>query len=269
MKTAACILRLLNSLYALALGTVLLGAAAFSAYVLWDSGQVVKSARNLQTTLQDYRPAAADAKTAADADRPKDQESQKAEAKSFEALQDLNPDVCAWISLPDTRIDYPVLQGKVNGDYLSRDAFGDYHLAGSIFLDTRNSRQFADPFLLLYGHNVDGGAMFADLLKYRGEDFFAQCGDGLLILPDKTWRLHPFACLQTTEREPLIFDPEFAAENRALLLDYAGENAEQADNAALSALRSDGGKILAMTTCTNGSDEDARTVVLARMEELP
>ena len=37
----------------------------------------------------------------------------------------------------------------------------------------------------------------------------------------------------------------------------------------LSALRADGGKILAMTTCTNGSDEDARTVVLARMEELP
>ena len=162
-----------------------------------------------------------------------------------------------------------MLQGRENNEYLSKDAFGNYHLAGSVFLDTRNSRQFADPYLLLYGHNVENGALFADLLKYRDAAFFAQCADGRLILPDRTWSLHPFACFQTEEREPLVFDPEYAAGNRALLLDYAGENAEQADSAVLSALRADGGKILAMTTCTNGSDEDARTVVLARMEELP
>ena len=259
LRTAAFILRLLNGLYAIALFLILLGAAAFSGYVLWDSRQVLQSTRELQTALQDYRPSAADA-----AD-----ETAKENASSFQALQALNPDICAWLSLPGTEIDLPVLQGRDNIKYLSTDAYGNYHMAGSVFLDTRNSRQFADPYLLLYGHNVENGALFAGLLEYRDETFFAHCADGRLILPDKTWSLHPFACFQTEEREPLVFDPEYAAENLSLLLDYAGENAEQADSAVLSALRADGGKILAMTTCTNGSDEDARTVVLARMEELP
>ena len=276
LRTAAFILRLLNGLYAIALFLILLGAAAFSGYVLWDSRQVLQSTRELQTALQDYRPSAADAaESAADGGIPEEPkrtdapETAKENASSFQALQALNPDICAWLSLPGTEIDLPVLQGRDNIEYLSKDAYGNYHLAGSVFLDTRISRQFADPYLLLYGHNVENGVLFADLLKYRDETFFAHCADGRLILPDRTWSLHPFACFQTEEREPLVFDPEYAAENLSLLLDYAGENAEQADSAVLSALRADGGKILAMTTCTNGSDEDARTVVLARMEELP
>ena len=61
LRTAAFILRLLNGLYAIALFAILLGAAAFSGYVLWDSRQVLQSTRELQTALQDYRPSAADA----------------------------------------------------------------------------------------------------------------------------------------------------------------------------------------------------------------
>ena len=275
MRTAAWILRLLNGLFAFALGGILLGAAAFSGYVLWDSRELLHSTREMQTALQDYRPPAAEAISAADGGKTEDTETTDAaetpkdNAASFETLQAINPDICAWLSLPGTAIDLPVLQGRENDEYLSKDAYGNYNMAGSVFLDTRNSRQFADPYLILYGHNVEGGGLFADLLEYRDAAFFAQCGDGRLILPDGSWSLHPFACLQAEEREPLIFDPEYAAENRALLLDFAEKNAEQADSAALSALRAGGGKILARTTCTNGGDEDARTIVLARMEERP
>jgi hypothetical protein len=53
LRTAAFILRLLNGLYAIALFLILLGAAAFSGYVLWDSRQVLQSTREMQTALQE------------------------------------------------------------------------------------------------------------------------------------------------------------------------------------------------------------------------
>ena len=119
LRTAAFILRLLNGLYAIALFLILLGAAAFSGYVLWDSRQVLQSTRELQTALQDYRPSAADVvESAADGEIPEEpkttdtSETAKENASSFQALQALNPDICAWLSLPGTAIDLPVLQGR-------------------------------------------------------------------------------------------------------------------------------------------------------------
>lgn len=41
----------------------------------------------------------------------------------------------AWLTIDDTKIDYPVMQGKDNTEYLNKDPYGDYALAGSIFLD--------------------------------------------------------------------------------------------------------------------------------------
>jgi len=258
VKAAGVLLKVLNGLYSLVLFLTLTAAAGLSGYVLWDSSRVIQSAYAVQQTLQAYRPAAAGAGEKADAE----------EKASFAELQALNPDICAWLTLSDTGIDYPVVQGEDNLSYLSKNALGDYDLAGSIFLDTRNSRSFDGAYQVLYGHNVDGDAMFADLLKYREAAFFEENREGVLILPGNGQKLLVFACVRTSEREPLIFDPEYAAENRSLLLDYAEEHAEQADGNALAALRTNDGKILAMTTCSNGSDEDERIAVLAWMEEM-
>lgn len=262
VKTARALLKALNGLYSLVLALMLMAAAGFSGYVLWDGSQVIRSTHAVQQSVQAYRPAAGTEGTAGT-----EGAAGAGKKASFAELQALNPDICAWLILPNTGIDDPVVQGKINGEYLSKNVYGNYDLAGSIFLDTRNSRSFDGTYQVLYGHNVDNGAMFADLLKYRDGDFFEKSREGTLILPEGGRKLHIFACFQASTWEPLIFDPIYAAENRALLLDFAGEHAEQANGEALNALRSEGGKILAMTTCTNGSDQDARTVVLAWMEE--
>ena len=67
---------------------------------------------------------------------------------SFEELLAINPDVCAWVSLDNTKVDYPVLQGANNMIYLNQDVYGDFALAGSIFLDSRNDRTFSDRYSL-------------------------------------------------------------------------------------------------------------------------
>ena len=64
-----------------------------------------------------------------------------ASSTGFETLQHLNKDVCGWISLDGTKVDYPLLQSQDNIKYLDRNAFGDYTVSGSIFLDYRFNPQ--------------------------------------------------------------------------------------------------------------------------------
>lgn len=91
---------------------------------------------------------------------------------SFDELRKLNPDVKAWITLDNTKIDYPVLQGDINLKYLNRDFFGDTSLSGNIFLDKRNSPDFKDEYSLVHGHHMEKRKMFGDLDLYRKKDFF-------------------------------------------------------------------------------------------------
>ena len=63
---------------------------------------------------------------------------------SFEELQAKNSDVCGWITIYGTHVDYPVVRGTDNSVYLMRDPEGNYMMSGSIFMDCANQREFTD-----------------------------------------------------------------------------------------------------------------------------
>ena len=50
----------------------------------------------------------------------------------------------AWLCIEDTYIDFPVMQGETNFDYLNKDPYGEYRISGSIFLDYRNHGDFSE-----------------------------------------------------------------------------------------------------------------------------
>ena len=129
-------------------------AGAYSAYALWDNSQVYAAADNVQAELLQFKP-----KAGAD------------NGASFEELLGINPDVCAWVTLDNTAIDYPVVQGEDNFTYVNTDVYGDFSLAGSIFLDVNCDKNFTDPYSLLYGHHMEESKMFGDL---QGLYTFAQ-----------------------------------------------------------------------------------------------
>lgn len=95
---------------------------------------------------------------------------------NFAELQTQNKDVYAWIRIPNTRVDYPVLQSSVEDDnyYINRDINHKTVRAGSIYSQRLNSKKFDDPNTILYGHNMKNGTMFRDLRKFRDQEFFAQ-----------------------------------------------------------------------------------------------
>ena len=89
--------------------------------------------------------------------------------KDLDALREKNPDVIGWIHIPDTKIDYPIVQGEDNTFYLDHNWRGESLSAGSIFLECRNSPDFTDYNTIVYGHNMVNDTMFGSLNRYGNQ----------------------------------------------------------------------------------------------------
>ena len=224
-------------------------AGIYAAYALWDNDRIYSAASDVQADMIKIKPAVAEDGRA-----------------SFEELLAINPDVCAWVTLDNTKIDYPVLQGSTNLTYINRDVYGSFALAGSIFLDTRSSRDFSDAYSLLYGHHMENSGMFGDLDLYKDQTFFNENSTGMLILPDRAYNLEIFACLLIDAGEDAIFDPEQQQTDIDGLLSYARKNNLHLRREAINKLeRMDMPQVLALSTCST-EFTDARTIILAVME---
>lgn len=123
----------------------------------------------------------------------------------FEKLDLYNPDIVAWIDIPGTHIQYPILKGRDNAFYLDHDAYKKYNIYGSIFMNYRNQKDFSDQNTILFGHNSYGTAMFSDLLKiYRGE-----LGNDITIFvytENETYEYQVYASYVTDEYDDVPLD---------------------------------------------------------------
>ena len=242
------VLRGLNALFSLIVLLCFFVVAAYAGYALWDNSQVYAAAENVRDELLQLKP-------------PEDPEGE--EGPNFEDLKAINPDVCAWVTLDNTNIDHPVVQGQDNLTYVNRDVYGNFALAGSIFLDSRNDSSFSDPYSLLYGHHMENSGMFGDLALYKEEDFFQENSTGYLITPEGVYDLEIFASLVVSASDQYIFDPEIWHTEEAAALAHVKENALYLRENIFQDL-DENSRILALSTCS-GEFSDARTVVLAKM----
>lgn len=99
----------------------------------------------------------------------------------FAPLQEINPDVYAWIYVPmgpeKPDIDLPVLQAPQGWDenyYLHHDINRNYFFAGCIYTQQINAMDFSDRVTVIYGHNMLDGTMFSNLPWFRDSSFFDQ-----------------------------------------------------------------------------------------------
>lgn len=250
------ILKLADGLVSLAVALALLTAGVYAGYCLWDNQQIYAAAENVQAELLNLKPKV-------------DSTGAEESGPTFDELLAINPDVRAWVALDNTKIDYPVLQGETNLDYINTDVYGNFALAGSIFLDFRNAPDFSDPYSVLYGHHMDNSGMFGDLDLYKDASFFQDNQTGMLILPGGAFDLQIFACLLVSASEERIFNPLMWDTGAAGLLDYAEAEALHTAPEIIARLREriDAGEnvqVLAFTTCAS-EFTDARTIVLAAM----
>lgn len=99
------------------------------------------------------------------------EETEPEEWIDFNYWQNRNADVYAWIRIPGTKIDYPVVQGDEDGYYLSHDIDKESNIYGAIYTEKVNGKDFSSPNTVLYGHHMKDGSMFGILKKYKKADF--------------------------------------------------------------------------------------------------
>lgn len=253
-------LRLFNGVFSLVMAVILLVAGFYAGFALWDNERIYTAAENVQAELLSFKPLLEEA-----------DEETGWQGPSFEELLAINPDVVAWVTMDGTAIDYPILQGEDNLSYINTDVFGNFALAGSIFLDSRSDAAYTEPYWLVYGHDMEKSLMFGDLALYKDEAFFAENRTGTLILPSKAYSLTTFACILIEASDDLVFEPDKGARELAELLEYARENAVHMDEDVINALAErcqgeDLPKIIALTTCSS-EFTNARTVILCEVSD--
>ena len=112
---------------------------------------------------------------------------------NFDNLMQINPETEAWILLPDTKINYPIVKHTDNAYYLNHMIDGTSNSAGTLFIDTNNSNNFADQNTIVYGHNMKNGSMFGQLKKYGKEDFYKEHPCFYLYTKDGVWQYDIFS----------------------------------------------------------------------------
>lgn len=189
----------IKKIIGLSIAVLLLLGAAFAAYKIISMAREYRSGEEAYTRLQQQAelqtvPSPMQAKEPEHAPPGADEAADAIEEEilfpsiDFAFLTEQNPDTVGWVYIPDTNINYPVVQGADNRHYVSTMFDGSINKAGSIFMDYRNNSDMSGRHTILYGHNMRNGTMFADILKYQDQAYYEEHPTGLYITPEKNYK---------------------------------------------------------------------------------
>lgn len=239
-----------NSVLSLLSGLLAAFLILYSGYVLYDTFYTQTTASSSWELLQ-YRPEILD-----DGPTP---------VAGNSALMAINEDYRAWLTLYDTNIDYPVVQGENDQYYASHDAYGEISLTGAIYLSASNTRGMTDSYNILYGHHMKNGAMFGALDKYKDESYFNSHREGVLITGSGVYDLYVFAVATTDAYEDEIY---IVGDRAADVRDFLERSLSGGGSTRImlydSDAAADADRIVALSTCSSAGTF-GRLVVFARM----
>ena len=184
---------------------------------------------------------------------------------NFESLHEINSDIYAWVFVPNTNINYPVLQSPQGQDtdyYLNTNLDGSSGYPGCIYTQLRNSKDFTDPVTIIYGHNMKNGTMFANLHQYREQEFFQQ-NPYVYIFGEKQNMVYKvFSCAVFDDKLILDYYNDFENEkDMSLFMEEVKNQSENYDDSIEINLNKD--KIIGLSTCMANSPNE-RLYVFAK-----
>lgn len=172
----------------------------------------------------------------------------------FDALKGINEDIAAWIRFDQPEIiNYPVVQGKDNDEYLTRTFEANDNKLGTLFIDVDNPKDFSDRNTFIYGHNMKNKTMFAELLKYKDAQYFKDNPYFYIYTPDgKASKYQIFSAgvvKDVADNYQKVYESDEAYLQYLELL--KSSSAHQADVNVDAA-----SKIVSLSTCTNVRDDE-------------
>ncbi len=176
-------------------------------------------------------------------------------------------DAYAWVNVPGTRIDYPVVAAsddKEEDYYLHCNLKGHYDFAGAIYSRKANSRDFSDPVTVLYGHNMRNGSMFGTLKRFEEREFFAGHEKIYIYMPRRIYTYQILSAGQRDNRDILgLYDYQNPDGMKAYIDKILmPESGNVRSGTSIDA----GSRFLVLSTCSTGSTK--RRLVQAVLQNI-
>ena len=180
-------------------------------------------------------------------------------------LSTINNDYRGWLTMYETTIDYPVMQGENDLYYASHNIYKEESLTGAIYLAAGNTRDFSDSYNLIYGHHMDNGAMFGILDDFAGQDFFGSHREGILVTESGIYDLYTFAVMKTDAYEGTVYTA--GGDRMEEVISYIRKPDSKSKTLIFDEDALDGAeKIVALSTCIR-AETTGRLVVFATMTQ--
>jgi len=185
----------------------------------------------------------------------------------YSSIFNENKDVVAWIIIPDTKIDLPIVQTKSDENYyLQRDINGKYNINGTLIMDTDSDVNKPSTNLIIHGHNMKSGEMFGDLDLYKDEIYAKEHEKIFVYFLDckKEYQVIAVFYSQVFKKSDQVFKfyNFFQAENEEEFMDYYDNiKAKSIFDTGVEAEYGD--ELLTLSTCSY-QVENGRFVVVAK-----
>lgn len=142
-----------------------------SAYSIFDHYRQEEQQAELYDSLADMVDSAADAEPA----EPILYTEEKTVLPELAELYQQNSDLAGWIHIEDTNINYPVMHTSDNPDFYLKHGFDkEYSDYGCPYVQENCDVQLPSDNVIIYGHHMKNGSMFADLEKFKSQDFWKE-----------------------------------------------------------------------------------------------
>lgn len=167
-----------------------------------------------------------------------------------------NKDIYAWIYIPGTQVDYPVLQSASDDTYyLNHNIDGSYGKPGCIYTEKINSKDFTNYNTVLYGHNMKNGEMFGCLHDYEDKTFFDENPYVYVYTEEKNYVYEIFAAYTATNAHILNTNDFSTQEGFADYLDNVVYNKALTGNFRNDTRVTSDNRIITLSTCTSNSSK--------------
>lgn len=177
----------------------------------------------------------------------------------FKSLKKVNPDICAWISIENTPINYPILKANTSdGDdyYLTRNYKKKNDPHGSIYIRSEDNDILSGFDTVLYGHNMKDGTMFADVHKFLDTGYARTRTLAYIYLPDGTVKKGSMVACYETDAELLSkkYNDFFLESDRERYI-QSFENRTNNYKFYKNSLKKNQNKLLTLSTCCKDDDK--------------
>ena len=180
----------------------------------------------------------------------------------FDALKQENSDIIGWIYCPDTPLNYPVVKGKDNNQYLRTDLKGNYLISGTIFADYRNGNVGEDKNHIVYGHNMKNTTMFGLLVNYKEQSYYDEHPVLYYLTPSGDYQIDLYAGI-VVSRDALIYNSN---PDKAELQDFL-DNAKEDSTFQSDVVIEDDDLLITLSTCSYEYN-NARYIVIGKLSCL-